>query len=107
MTPCLLWISKPSSPSTQTHSQGLHSQEARGVKGSHASWRSRDLTRQDLGPLKDAAALGSAGHGHPVGHVVVLLKGGDLLGDNLVLLQFLGLGGKLAPRPSILRDVVI
>lgn len=72
------------------------------------SWRCRDVTCQDLCSLKDAAALGSAGHGHPVGHILVPFEGwGEPLGDDLVLLQFLGFRGDPAPRPRPLWNVVV
>lgn len=49
--------------------------------------RSRDLTCQDLCSLKDVAGLGSAGHGHPVGHILIPFEGWwKPLGDDLVLL---------------------
>lgn len=49
------------------------------------------LTCQDLSSFKNVAALGSAGHGHFVGHIVIPHVGGDPFGNDLILFQFLGL----------------
>lgn len=64
----------------------------------------QDLTCQHLCPLKDVAALGCARHRHLVGHILVPIKGDDLLGSNFILLSSLG---SVGTPPCLLRDVVI